>query len=379
VTALSMQTLRELAAFRTQRSPYAISLYVDLDPSETPTAVELDARIGSLLSKCSREVEEDEPAHEQRLALRRDLERIDRYFDEEFERNGARGLALFSSSADELWRVLRLGERVSDDARIERRLFLLPLVPLAHESGEYLVVVVGREQGQIWLLEDGKLELLDDRFQEQERRHDQGGWAQARYARHIESHVHEHLRDLAGALQRRLREHDLVSGLVIAASEETRPELERLLPPEVRRLPTGWIHVDAHAGASELKEATRPFLERRRRARVAEQVERWRTELGHGTRACVGWRQTVEAASDGRVEELVYEIGLQGTVWLCERCERISARPGRCPLDGTTTIEQRDGLELLVHRILERGGLVLPLLEESLRPEREKVGALLRY
>jgi peptide chain release factor subunit 1 len=379
VTALSMQTLRDLAAFRAQRS-CAISLYVDLDPSETPTSVQLDARVSSLLAACGRGPGPGgEPAHAQRLALRTDLERIGRYFDEEFERNGARGLAIFSSSVDGLWRVFRLPRPVADAARVERRLFLSPLVPLAGESGEFVILVAGRERGQIWLLEDGRLKLLDDRFEEQMRRHDQGGWAQARYARHIESHVHEHLRDLAGILQRRLKKLGAVSGLVIAISEETRPELERLLPPEAHRLKTGWVQVNAHATASELRESARPLVESWRRARSAELVDRWRDELGRGTRACAGWRQTLEAASDGRVEVLLYRLGYGNEAWLCDECERLSARPGRCPLDGRAMVAQEDGLDLLVHRVLELGGSAVALDESSLPDRRAEVGALLRY
>jgi peptide chain release factor subunit 1 len=378
MTAVAMHSLRDLASFRAVRG-CAISLYVDLDPSQVPTAGALDTRLGSLIADGLRcyAVRRSELGHEQEQRLRSDVERIARFFDEEFERDGSRGVAIFDSSPDNLWQVLRLSQPVPDLLKIGRRLYLAPLVPLADER-DVIVVSVGREQGQVWRLKDAKLELLADRFVEQPRRHDQGGWAQARFARHLERLVHEHLRDVAAELERYLRRSSY-DGLVIVAGEDARPELEQLLSTEARRILIGWAQAPAHAGESELREAIRPLLERRRGERESELERRWRDELGRGGRACAGWERTLEAASDCRVETLLYRLGSEHVAWVCPGCERISAAPGNCPLDGDTMIEQADGLDLAVHRVLENGGSVTALRDPSTLSEGEEIGALLRY
>lgn len=322
--------------------------------------------------------ETDRLNREQQRLFQFDVARIGRYFDEEFERNGARGLVVFSSSFDNLWRVLRLSQSVPDLIKIRRRLFLTPLVPLAGAQGKVVVVVVGRERGQIWLLDDGRFELLVDHFEEQPGRHDQGGWSQARYARHIESLVHEHLREVAAELDRRSRRlHP--AGLVVVASEETRPEIEQLLSSEAHGIFLGWAQADAHAGASELREAVRPLVEHSREEREVRIIERWQEEAGRGGRACRGWAKTLEAASDGRIELLIYQSGSERGIWVCGACGRISAEAGNCPLDGTTAVGQEDGLDLLVHETLERGGSVIAVQETPLLTVAEGVGALLRY
>lgn len=372
-----MRALRELAAFRAQNS-CAVSLYLDLDPSLVPTSAELDARLDALLSDASRfrKLDGEDLTHEESRLLQGDLDRIGRYFDEEFERNGARAMAVFSCGADNLWRPLPLPEAVPDAFRIARRLYLAPLVPLASGHGDVLVVVAGREQGQIWFLSDGSIELVSDRFDEQPGRHDQGGWSQARYARHIDKLVHEHLRELASDLDRLVRRFNPLA-LVAVAGEETRPELERLLSAEARKVFSGWAQASAHAGASELKKAVKPLVDRLHEEREQKLLERWHEELGRAGHACAGWEQTLEAASDGRVDTLLYQLGLDGKAWICGECERISARAGNCPLDGTTLVEQSDGLDLLVHRTLEHGGSISALCEAS--GESHEVGALLRY
>jgi len=82
-------TLRELARFRAEKG-LALSFYVDLDPSVTPTAAEADTRFNSLLKEAERKAAaaKGELTREQREALKGDLDRIRRYLAEEFDRDG---------------------------------------------------------------------------------------------------------------------------------------------------------------------------------------------------------------------------------------------------------------------------------------------------
>src|SRR5918994_2153881 len=176
--------LRELAAFRAAAG-CAISLYVDLDPSIAPTAGDVDARFNEAEKTAGR----DAVSHDAREALKADLARIRRFFDSEFDRDGVHGLALFAAGGDNLWVTLPLSERVPDAIKIRRDLHLSPLVSLVGRSDGAVVAVVGREQGHLYRLRDGRLEEVGDPSEEQPGRHDQGGWSQARYQRNIENLV----------------------------------------------------------------------------------------------------------------------------------------------------------------------------------------------
>ena len=100
---------------------------------------------------------------------------------------------------------------------------------------------------------------------------------------------------------------------------------------------------------------------------------------GRGGRAASGWAETLEAASDARVEVLLYEEGADHEAWQCAACGRLSATGGQCPLDGTETDRRDDGLDLTVHQTVAHGGTVWAVTaHEDLGPA-EGVGALLRY
>ncbi len=368
--------LRELAGFRTEKG-CAISLYLDLDPSTAPTAAEMEARMRAVLDRL-RDADENGWTHEQRRAIKDDVERIRRYVDEEFDRDGSRGLALFCSGLDNLWRPVPLPDPVADRVKLGRELYLAPLVPLVGAGDGALVGVVGRERGDVYRLRGGRLELLDERFDEQPGRHDQGGWAQARYRRHIENLVHEHLKGFAEQLDRRVRRLR-PARVVVVCAEELRPEVADLLSRETLDVVAGWTQAEAHAGPAELLDASRPLLEQARARDEEEAVARWREESGRGGRAVSGWGATLEAASDGRVEALLFQEGATSRAWQCPACGRASADGGACPLDGTAMEPHEDALDLAVHRTLAHGGSVTALrVGRDLDPVGG-IGALLRY
>ncbi len=81
-------------------------------------------------------------------------------------------------------------------------LYLAPLVSLVGRGEGALVVVVSRERGDLYRLRAGRLEELVEHYDETPGRHDQGGWSQSRYQRHIDKLVQDHLKEVAELLDR---------------------------------------------------------------------------------------------------------------------------------------------------------------------------------
>lgn len=371
--------LRDLAGFEAEKG-FAISLYLDLDPSFLNAAGDAQTRLNSLLDEAGKEngAAKRELTHQQRVALRDDFERIRRYFEVEFERNGAHGLAIFCAGLDNVWRPLPLTEVVPDEIRVRQRLYLAPLVPLVGRGEGALVLVVSREQGRFYRLRAGRLVDLADHSEEQPRRHDQGGWAQSRLQRHVDELAQEHLRRVADELDRLVRR---LHGprVVVVTSEEMWAEFLDLVAQETRAAIVGVAHAEAHAHPRELLEAAAPVLERWRAEREHEVVERWLEEKGRSGRASAGWAATLEAASDGRVEILIFREGANHTAKRCPACGRLSVAGAKCPLDGNQLEDSEDGLDLAVHQTLAHGGTVWAVRHRDDLAQVDGIGALLRY
>jgi peptide chain release factor subunit 1 len=368
--------LRELAAFRAEKG-CAISLCLNLDPSDVPTAGDAQTRMNAMLHAADR-TDRTDLTHEQRAALKADFERIATWFDDEFERDGSQGLAVFAAGLDNFWRTLALPEPVRDSAKVSRDFYVSPLVSLVSRGDGTIVAVVGREQGQLYRLRAGRLEEIAEHYDEQPGQHDQGGWSQSRYQRHIEKLVQEHLKGVAQELDRSKRRLQSPK-IVLVCSEEMKSEFSDALSADVRASLVGWTPAQAQAGPAEILQAVVPVLVEAESKDEAEVIDRWREEAGRNARAASGWEQTLEAASDARVELLLFQEGADRPAWRCPACGRAAVSEGSCPLDGTQLEPTDSGLDLAVHQTLAHGGAVWAIRHHPDLEPVEGVGALLRF
>jgi peptide chain release factor subunit 1 len=365
--------LRELAGFHAS-SGCAISIHLDLGPSSAPTVADVDAKFRARLTEAERAGEALATDRDCRLAVRRDVERIREWLDDEFDRDGARGLALFASSADDFFRALPLSEPIPDAVRVGGDLYVSPLADRFAHDGAF-VAVVSRERGELYRLRNGRLEALVDETEEQRGRHDQGGWSQANYQRHIESHVHRHLKTVGGAIDRHLRRD---AELVVVIGEELRSEFAATLPAAAAEAVIGWVSAEAHLGPTELLGIVRPVLVEADGRRHEQTLDRFREEVGRRGRAATGWQETLDVAADSRVDVLLIEEGVARSVWQCPDCGRAFLAAGRCPVEGAQLGSREDGAEVAVHHALANGGSVLRVTAGALR-DADGIGALLRF
>ena len=379
MATVSWDTLRQLAGYKAQRG-CAISLYLGLDPRQAPTAGDVDTRMRSLLNEAEKiaGADGDGLAHDEKQALKADFDRIRSWFGSDFDRDGVQGGAVFAAELDGLWSPLPVSRPVADGVRVGRRLYLAPLVPLARHRDGALVAAVGREKGELYRLRDGRLTPLADRTEEQPSQHDQGGWSQARYGRHIENLVLWHLKDVAEEVDRHVRRLN-APPVVLVASEEARARFTDLLSQESRSALAGWATAEAHASPAELLEVVTPVLDAWLTRQETDMLARWQEEAGRGGRATTGWADTFEAASDARVEVLLHQEGANREAWLCPQCGRASAEAGSCPLDGAELLHTPDGLDAAVHQTLAHGGLPFAVRQARELAAAGGVGALLRF
>lgn len=366
--------LRDLASFRAANH-CALSLYVDLDPAVTPTTPDVEARFRARLSEVEKMAEGHAKERDCRIVVREDIGRIRDWWDNDFDRAGVHGLAVFASGADGYFLVLPLTTSVPDATFIGEELLVAPLVG-RYASIETLLAVVSREQGRIYRLRDGRLDEILDASEEQPGQHDQGGWSQARYQRHIDHLVQQHLKSVGAALGRRAR----VSGelqLVVVCPEEMRSSFASTLSQEARDAIVGWVTAEAHATPPDLKELIGPVLDEAEARREQDALARFEAGLGRGDRAAAGWQPTLDAAADTRVDVLFLTEGANRTLYQCPGCRRGFVEDGTCPIDDLALVPREDGADVALHHVLANGGTVTQVGAGALGDEQ--VGALLRF
>ena len=377
-TTVTNDLVRQLAAFRASNG-CAISIYVDLDPSSTPTTPDVESKFNAVLSQAEKDADAyvQDRDNDCRTAVREDLEQIRAWWDTEFERDGARGVAIFASSGDGLFQALSLPEAVGDSVQIGRSLHLGPIAGRLGRDDGALVAVVSRERGTVYGLTGGRLQEVVDESDDVPGRHDQGGWSQARYQRHIDHLVMQHLKTVGDELDKRVRRQGQLK-MVVVCPKELRGEFESALTNEARAALVGWATAEAHAGPDELLEIVRPSLDEAQAHEEQESLERWQEEHGRGGRSAAGWKQVLDAASDARVDVLLVEEGAHQQAWQCPQCGRASADGGKCPLDDTKLEERPDGADLAIQQTVLHGGSLVRLGSGALG-DAAGIAALLRF
>jgi peptide chain release factor subunit 1 len=376
------ERLRDLAS-ATGRGK-VLSLFVNLDPSEFGTIPARASQVRSVLDRAARVVRaaDDGLTHEERTALRADLERVEAELEGASAGGGARGLAVFASSQAGIFQALRLPVPVDHEPVVADTPFVEPLTPLA--GGErWAVLLVNRSFAR--LLAGGRDTLAELALVESDvhGRHDQGGWSQARYQRSVEQDVHEHLKAVAETAARLLRPRR-PTGLVLGAPEETLHAVEAALPSDLRGLVAGHVTVDVeHASADEVRAAAAEVVDRVAREREDRLLARLKEGLARqsaDTRAAAGVADTLLALSEQRVEALLLDEGAHAPGVVCPRCGLLAVDgTASCPADGTSTEAREDVLPDAIDRAIAQDARVVVLRERPDLGPHEHVAAVLRF
>jgi peptide chain release factor subunit 1 len=358
-----------------------VSVYLDLDPERFAAPPARASQIRSLLDEARREVEHDETLdHEELLALREDLDRIDSYLrSSEPPFQGARSLAVFCSLRDDLFEVVQLTRPVEGRVVIDRCPYVEPLLSAVQER-RWCVALVNRRRARVLTGPGDQLrerQRVDDDVHGQ---HDQGGWSQANYERSYEKDTDDHLRRVAAELDRRWR-RGRFDRLAIGGPVEIVPRFEAMLSDELRsHLVGGRVDVDVATATEErIREAIAPVVAEDEHRRRREALDRLAARLARGERAAAGPQGTLEALNERRVETLLVESGLARSAGRCPSCGLLNVDPsGSCQVDDSE-LEAVDLREAALEAAVAQDAEIMLIADHPDLGPFQGIAALLRF
>ncbi len=359
-----------------------VSLYLDLDPERFATAPARASQVRSLIDQAARDVEQDDTlGHEDRVALREDLDRIRRYLlSREPPFKGARALAVFCSGRDGLFETIQISRPVDGRVVIARTPYVEPLV-LSVQARRWCVALVNRRDGRIFTGPPDQLQERERIHAEVHGQHDQGGWSQANYQRSVDQDVEAHLRHLAEVL-RRSWQYERFDRLALGGPQEVVPRFEAALHEDLRaRLVERRLGIDIGAATDEqIRTAVTALVDDEERERERLALDRLAAGLATGGRAAAGLEATLAALNERRVEKLLLENGIDRPGGRCPSCGLLTVDThGACPADGTGLEEVEHLREAAVEAALvQDAGVIVIQRYPDLGPHRG-MAALLRF
>jgi peptide chain release factor subunit 1 len=373
---VSESEIETLTAFHSDTFP-VVSLYLDVRPAERQ-GDKLRAKLKALMEDAERQLQ-NAPEARQR-ALRHELERLQQWFQFEYDQTG-RGLALFASSEPGLWRVFRLPAPVRDQIIVAERPYLRPLLTLMDEYERYLVVLVDKQTARLFVVYMGEIQEYDEFDDELVPHPKAGGWSAEKYQRHHDMHVLWHVKHAVEAAEQLWRrEH--CDWLLVGGTPEPLAELRAHLPKALNERMAGELALSLKATPDQVLTQVRQ-LENANEGRIeTERVEALITAaLGNGP-GVLGLDDTLGALVEGNVMTLVVEEDFHQPGWECPNCQFLSAvAHSRCPLCGMPLDARVDIVERAVERAFEQHATI----EIVRSPVGAKlaayghIGALLRF
>jgi peptide subunit release factor 1 (eRF1) len=302
---LTRGRLRRLTELRPERGR-VLSVFFNLDPSQFATPPARATEMNSVLTAAAHEIDAaDGLEHEERQALRADLERVGEVLGgSDVAENGTRGLAVFACGPADVLEVVRLPHPIESRAVVDDHPCVEPLLrDGAAES--WCVLLVNRKTARIFTGAADGLEEVDHIEGDTHRQHDQGGWSQARFQRSVEQEKLNHVGHALDTLFRRFKRRPF-DHLVVGAPEELVGDVEDRLHPYLQARLAGRLSIDIeNSSVDDVQSAASEVVERHVSGVEREALDRMAQGIGRGDRGVSGPRDVMAALEQARVEILL--------------------------------------------------------------------------
>jgi peptide chain release factor subunit 1 len=372
---IDREFLRKLARWSADGAPVS-TMYLDVDGRRYPRKQDYMVRAELLGHRLQKEAEG--LPKKAATSVTKDVERMMGFLDG-LDRGSTRGIALFSCSGAGLWEEVLVPRPLPDRATLADHPHVLPLEGLIETYETFCTALVDREKARILLARMGRIREETDVFDDVPGQHDQGGWSQGRYQRHIDEHVGRHLKHVGDVLLRYFRRQGF-DHLILAGPDEIVPEFERGLHDYLKRRVVARVTLPMTANLNEVLEKSLQVEEDIEVRREREVVEKVTAEAAAGRNAVTGLEPVLAALNDGRVDTLVVPFGLSSEGVRCTSCGWLGLHGSTCPTCGGTTESVPDVVESGVAKGLQQGSRVESLTLVNGEGGRSfDVGALLRF
>src|SRR3954447_12252421 len=302
---ITQARLRALSAVHPEEGR-VLSVFLNLDPTQFATAAARSSAITSVLTAAAHKVEEkDGLTHDERMALRDDVERIrDVLENSDIAANGTRAVAVYACGPEGLLEVVRLRRPVENRVVLDRTPCVEPLVMQGTDE-MWMVLLTNRRAARLFFGPGDALEETDRFVDAVHSQHEQGGWSQMRYQRSVDKEVSDHLQNTAD-LAFDLYKQRGADRVLLGAPDELVTEFKGKLHPYLSERIAGKISVDIeNASLDDVCTAAGEAITAHVMRAEREALDRLQQGVGTGGRGAAGIAEVLDALNQARVETLL--------------------------------------------------------------------------
>jgi hypothetical protein len=314
-----------------------------------------------------------------------DREDVQRIFEtvSDLKGNGGRTKVIFACWSKGIWRELDAPGDFGCRIDVASNFTLAPLIAQQQGRRRYCIALADRNRARLLLLEAREIsehsQVIDE---DKEKIRTTGTAKSAHLERKKDEQVRRHFCFLADHLLH-FYEHKDYDSLIIGCRDETWPEIEAVLHPNVKRIMLGRIAVDPGlATREEIQQKTQALVDARDREDEQRLVERTMGGFASNAWGAVGINEVIDALEKGEVRTLLWASkpdGEQRSASLCENCGHLEGKELRaCTLCGAKLRLYPNAEEALLRHALGRS-IEVREMHYSKLPMPDRIAAWLRF
>jgi peptide chain release factor subunit 1 len=373
---IARTTLSELAAIDAGGYP-VISFYLNIDAYRGEEATHI-IRKRNLLDRVS--ANRARLGSQHAASLDRDIQRI-RDFVRDRAIESYRGVAIFASYGGGVWEPFVFEQLLVDHVSVGAAPDLAPLYRVLAQSTVCATALVEQGKARLFLVTREAVHEVNDIYTDVPGRHDQGGWSQARWQRHHDEHVHQHLRQTAEQLLGLYNEEGY-QHLFLAGTEPLTTALRDILHPYVKARLGGTMTLPLTSTAAEVQAATLSHLDRLSEVHEEALLSELREQAATGRLGVTGLGATLAAVQRGQVATLIVGEECRSPGWYVRALDHYAVSDTDPVCQGHQLEAVDDIVGVLIERAISSGGNVVVMRSAAARAGLAPwggVAALLRF
>jgi peptide chain release factor subunit 1 len=374
---ITRSRLRRLAQVHPARGR-VLSVFLNLDPSQLPTPAARSSAITSVMTDAAHRVEQaPDLEHDEREALKADVERVRQVLAGDVAANGTRAVAVYACQSEDLLEVVSLRQPLGSRVVLDTSPYVEPLV---HEgAGErWCVLLANRRAARLFTGDADSLEETDRIEDDVHSQHDQGGWSQSRYQRGVEKEKDDHLLNTADVAFELFQRRGF-DRLLIGGPEELVNDLEGRLHSYLRERIAGRIQCDVeNSSVEEVRTCAAERILEFVRKREREALDRLTEGVGRGGRGAAGLADVLAALCEAKVEVLLINRGLTASGF-CDPATGMLYASERDAPSGSSLTPVDDMAERAIEKAIEQSAEVIGVRHHEDLGPLGGIGAVLRY
>jgi peptide chain release factor subunit 1 len=206
-----------------------------------------------------------------------------------------------------------------------------------------------------------------------------GGLGDQRIQRHIEDHIHRHLKNVSERALQLFKAEKFARLILGGPDDKLLAWLKDHLHSYLRERLVGEFYANPENSKTELKEKALEAAEKYERHREKELIDQLMELKAPGGKAVLGVEPTLEALKLGQVQTLVVHHDFRVSGYICPKDRILSTYLESCPLCEEAMREVEDLADEMVEEALSQSAEVEHIFIDHQEFSDQGVGALLRF